>query len=138
VNVETSATNWGFLMTVKVARVPYLNTEPFYNDMERRGLQLQEILPSGIASALRKGEIDAGPVPLVDTFHLGDRFEAVSGFCIATTEQAKSVLLYSKRPIEEMTGARIGVTSEAGSSLHLLQLLLVSKHKVRPEDYVPM
>ena len=125
-------------MTIRVARVPYMNTEPFYNDMERRGLQLQEILPSGVAVALRNGEIDAGPVPLVDAFLLGDRFEPVSGFCIATTEKARSVLLYSKQPIEDMTGARIGVTSEAGSSLHLLQVLLLVKHKVQPEDYVSM
>ena len=125
-------------MTVKVALLPYMNTEPFYNDMERRGLQLQEILPSGIAPALQNGEIDAGPVPLVDTFDLGDRFEPVSGFCIATTEQARSVLLYSKQPIGELAGARIGVNSEAGSSLHLLQVLLLAKHNVQPEGYVTM
>ena len=125
-------------MTIKVARVPYMNTEPFYNDMERRGLQLQEILPSGVASALRNGDIDAGPVPLADTFHLEDRFQPVSGFCIATTEKTRSVLLYSKQPIEEMTGARIGVTSEAGTSLQLLQVLLQTKHKVQPDEYVSM
>ena len=106
--------------------------------MERRGLQLQEMLPSGIARALRNGDIDAGPVPLVDTFHLGERFEPVSGFCISTMEKARSVLFYSQRPIEELTGARVGVTGEAGASLHLLRVLLQAKHKVRAEEYVSM
>ena len=125
-------------MTIKVARVPYMIAEAFYNDMERRGLQLSEILPSGVAPALRNGEIDAGPVPLVESFQLGDEFEPVSGFCIASTEKANSVLLYSTLPVEELTGARIGVTSEAGTSLQLLQVLLLSKYKVQPEAYVPM
>ena len=125
-------------MTIKVARVPYMIAEAFYNDMERRGLQLNEILPSGVAPALRNGEIDAGPVPLVESFQLGDEFEPVSGFCIASTEKANSVLLYSTLPVEELTGARIGVTSEAGTSLQLLQVLLLSKYKVQPEAYVPM
>ena len=125
-------------MTIKVARVPYMIAEAFYNDMERRGLQLNEILPSGVAPALRNGEIDAGPVPLVESFQLGNEFEPVSGFCIASTEKANSVLLYSTRPVEELTGARIGVTSEAGTSLQLLQVLLLSKYKVQPEAYVPM
>ena len=112
--------------------------EAFYNDMERRGLQLVEILPSGVTPALRSGEVDAGPVPLVESFYLGDEFEPVSGFCIATTEKAGSVLLYSKQPIDELTGARIGVTSDAASSFQLLQVLLLSKHKVQPEAYVAM
>ena len=122
-------------MTVNVARVPYLNAEPFYKDMERRGFQLQELLPSEISPALRQGLIDAGPIPLADSFHLEDGFEPVSGFCIATAEQSGSVLLYSRRPIEELTGALVGVSSEAGSSLQLLQVLLQAKNHVRPKGY---
>ena len=123
-------------MTLKVARLPYLNAEPFYIDIERRGLQLMEMPPSGIAGALRTGEIDAGPAPLVDTFHLENGFLPVSGFCIATAGQARSVLLYSRQPIEEMAGARIGVSGEPGASFHLLQVLLLAKYKVQPESYV--
>ena len=123
-------------MTIKVARVPYMHSEPFYNDMERRGLQLQQLLPSGIVPALRSGEIDAGPVPLVDTFDLGDDFQPISGFCVSTMEKSRSVLFYSQRPIEELTGARVGVAAEAGTALYLLQVLLQAKHKVQPEAYV--
>ena len=133
-----SASNWCFSMPIKVARVPYMITEAFYNDMERRGLQLHDILPSGVAPALQSGEIDAGPVPLAESFYLGDGFEPVSGFCVATTEKAGSVLLYSEQPIEELTGARIAVTSEAATSFQLLQVLLLSKHRVQPEAYVTM
>ncbi len=125
-------------MNVSVARVPYLNAEPFYKDMERRGIQLLEMLPSEIAPALQQGIIDAGPVSLVDTFHLEDRFEPVSGFCIATTEQSGSVLLYSRSPIEELTGALVGVCNEPGSSLQLLQVLLQVKYHVRPKSYEAM
>ena len=125
-------------MLVSVARISWLNAEPFYKDMERRGFQLQEMLPSEIAPALRQGLIDAGPVPLVDSFHLEDGFEPVSGFCIATTEQSRSVLLYSRKPIEELTGVTVGVCTEAGSSLQLLQVLLQTRHHVRPEGYGPL
>lgn len=125
-------------MTIKVARVPHLNTEAFYVDMVRRGLELREILPSGVAPAIKAGEIDAGPVPLVDSFYLEDWCIPVAGFCIATTELARSVLLYSKQPVQELTGARIGITEEGTTPLRLLQVLLSSKHKVHPEAYVAM
>ena len=125
-------------MTVNVARVSSLNAEPFYKDMERRGFQLLEMPPSEIAPALRQGLIDAGPVPLVDSFHLEDGFEPVSGFCIATADQSRSVLLYSRTPIEELTGVTVGVCSESGSSLQLLQALLQTRFQVRPEGYGAM
>lgn len=125
-------------MTVKVARVPYLNAEAFYIDMVRRGLELHEILLSGVAPAIKEGRVDAGPVPLTDAFRLEDQCVPVSGFCIATTDKARSVLLYSKQPIDKLTGLRVGVTSESATPLLLLQVLLSLKHKVQPEAYVDM
>ena len=125
-------------MTVRVARVPYLSAEAFYIDMVRRGLELHDILPSGVAQAIRNGEIDAGPVPLVDSFHLEDVCIPVAGFCIATMESSRSVLVYSKQPLEELTGARIGTTEEANTPLRLLQVLLSLKHNLQPEAYVAM
>jgi predicted solute-binding protein len=83
-------------MPIKVGRVPYLDCEPFYFDMARRGIETYEMVPSQLAPAAEKGEIDAGPVPLVDCFRLEDRFQPVSGFCIASTQRAGSIFLYSK------------------------------------------
>ena len=86
-------------MMLKVARTPHLNAEAFYVDMERRGLSLYDILPGGVAAAIETGEIDAGPVPLVDAFRLADQTKPVSGFCIATTEKAMSVSALSGTPM---------------------------------------
>ena len=123
-------------MALKVARVPHLNAEAFYVDMVRRGLELQEILPGGVAGAIRRGEVDAGPVPLVDAFQLEEECKPVSGFCISTTEKARSVLFYSKQPVEDLGGARIAVPEDSGASFSLLQVLLTLKFGVQPEAYV--
>lgn len=125
-------------MAIKVGRVPYLHCEPFYFDMERRGIELHEMTPSALASAAQEGEVDAGLVPLVDSFRLEDRFQPVSGFCVASTEQSGSVFLYSTRPIEELGGARIGITDEDSTAPKLLQVLLNLKHRVQPEAYVSL
>ena len=123
-------------MTLKVARVPHLNTEAFYIDMERRGVELREILPSSVAQAIRNGEVDAGPVPLVDAFLLEDRCRPVAGFCLASMEKARSVLLYSKLPVEDLNGSRIGLPGDADTPHRLLQVLLSLKYQVQPEAYV--
>ena len=65
-------------------------------------------------------------------------FEPVSGFCIATADQSRSVLLYSRQPAEELTGVAVGACDEPGSSLQLLQVLLQIKHGVQPRGYTAM
>lgn len=130
---------WCTSMTIKVGRIPYLNSEPFYFDMARRGgFDFYELVPSALASPLEEGAIDAAPVPLVDCFRLEDRFLPVAGFCISTAEKSRSILLYSTKPITELTGARIGVTSETSTSLRLLKVLLTLKYQAQPEAYVTL
>ena len=125
-------------MTLKVGYVPYLHAEPFYFDMERRGLELVEMLPSALATAAENGEIDAGPFPVVDGFRLQDRFEPVSGFGLACVQKAGSVFLYAREPAEALQGMRIGVMNGASTSLWLLKILLKLKHQVQPSAYVAL
>jgi chorismate dehydratase len=120
---------------MKVGRIPYLSCEPFYFDMERRGIALHEVVPGAMAEAVAQGDIDAGPIPLADCFRLTDQCQYVSGFCLATIRKAGSVLLHAKHPIEALTGARIGIPGEAATSLRLLQILLTFKYQVQTEAY---
>ena len=125
-------------MAMKVGRIPYLSCEPFYFEMERRGIALYDLQPRALAGAVAQGEIDAGPVPLADCFHLADDFRFLSGFCVATIRKAGSVALHAKQPVEALHGARIGIPGEAVTSFHLLQVLLALKYQVPSATYVSL
>jgi chorismate dehydratase len=125
-------------MAMRVGRVPYLHSEPFYFDMARRGIELYEMVPSALVSGAEHGEIDAGPIPLATSFRLEDRFQPVAGFCVASVKRAGSMCLYSTRPIADLHGAHIGVTDEASNAPRLLQVLLRLRYGVQPAAYVPL
>lgn len=125
-------------MTMKVGRIPDLEYEPLYFDMARRGIQIYAMRPSQLAASVATGEIDAGPVPLVDCFRLEERLQPVSGFCLACAKRAGNILLYSKQPIEQLKEARIGSADEKSTTLRLLQVLLSLKYHVQPTAYVPL
>jgi chorismate dehydratase len=101
-------------------------------------MALYDLVPSALTAAITKGEVDAGPVPLVDCFHLADQCRFLAGFCVATIRQARSVLLHSKQPIPTLSGARIGVPSAAATSFRLLQVLLALKYQIQPAAYVTL
>lgn len=57
-------------------------------------------------------------------------------FGIAVEELARSVLLFARRPVEELGGARIGVTGESSTSVRLLKVLLENRYGLAPVEYV--
>lgn len=125
-------------MALRVARIPYLHAEPFYCDMERRGLVLYEMVPSAVAAALLDGEIDAGLVPVVDGWRYADRLQPVAGFCIATVQRSSHIFLYANQPIDTLSAMRIGVTSEAVTAVRLLDMLLQVRYGQQPSTFVTL
>jgi chorismate dehydratase len=125
-------------MAMRVGRIPYLHAGPFYFDMARRGIELYEMVPSALVAAAERGEIEAGPVPLADSFRLEERFQPVAGFGVASVKQAGSMFLFSTVPITELDGATIGITDEASSAPRLLQILLRLRYGVQPAAFVSL
>ena len=124
-------------MTARIGRIPYLNSEVFYYGMPAEAdVELHPLTPRALSGAATEGGLDAGPVPLVTCFELEDTFKPLGDFCIATVEKAHSILLYSKRPIEELTGAVVGVTGETSTSVRLMKTLFAWRFNVSPRQYV--
>lgn len=125
-------------MVLSVGRVPELHTEPFYFDMQRRGIALYDMMPSALAAAVMDGEIVAGPLPLVDCFRLAESLQPVAGFCVAGMRRTGGALLYSTKPIADLAGAHIGITDEDPTAVQLLEVLLRVKYHIQPAAYVAL
>ena len=123
-------------MAVRVGRVVQLSFEPFYIDMERRGVELRDFGFGQVAEAIREGEIDGGPVPLTHSFDLEDCAVPVAGFCLAAAARSGSNLFYSRKPIEELGGGRIALSEVDQTTVQLLQVLLAEKYQVNSPELV--
>ena len=121
-------------MAIKVGRVPHLNFEPFYIDMERRGVVLRDIALNSVAEAVREGEIDGGPVPLTDSFGMEEYADPVAGFCLAAASRAGSNLLYARKPIDELDSARIATADMERRGVVLRDIALNSVAEVPLTD----
>lgn len=110
-------------MTPRLGRIPYLNTEPFFADDQVRANAVVEV-PSRMIDIARLGAVDIAPLPVVAAFDDPDRFRPVGGLGIAASGAARSVLLRSRLPINQLSGASIGVIDETATSVRLLKVLL--------------
>ena len=126
-------------MTTRIGCIPYLNSEVFYYGMAGEpDIELFPLIPSALSRAAVEDGIDAGPVPLVTCFELEDTFKPLGAYCIATVGKARSIFLYSKRPIEDLNGTVMGVTAETTTSVRLMKTLLAMRFQVTPGRYVDL
>ena len=124
------------MTTTRVARVPYLNSAPFYQGLalgERH--ELTDCVPRALGERAAAGELAAGLLPLADYLRLEDTFERVGRFGIAVRGRARSVLLFSRKPLRQLDGAVIAVTEETSTTALLLRLVLEQRHRITPAAY---
>ncbi len=122
-------------MTPRLGRIPYLNTEPFFADDEVRANAVVEV-PSRMIDLARLGAVDIAPLPVVAAFDHPDLFRPVGGLGIAAAGAARSVLLRSRVPIDQLSGASIGVIDETATSVRLLKVLLQFRFDISRTTFV--
>src|SRR5262245_6192504 len=93
--------------------------------------------PRALGRAVRAGLVDAAPLSLVDLHDLGEQAVGLP-FGIAVRGCVRSVLLFSRQPIDALHGAAIGVTDETSTSVELLRVLLALRFEWRPVRWMPV
>ena len=106
----------------RIGYMPYLNSAVFYEKLEGDWFDLIELPPRNMADAMIKGELDAGPLPIAEVLRMqGDVVTGTLG--VASDGPARSVLLFSDVPVEEMSGKSVAVTGHTSTSVQLLRIL---------------
>ena len=97
---------------------------------QQGAFDLRFSLPSECADALRSGTADIGLVPVIELARQPD-LVALPGCAIACRGPVRSILLVSKKPMEEIES--FAADSGSRSSVAMTQVLLERKHGVFPQ-----
>ena len=118
-----------------VARIPYLNAEPYYADWSNLPGTSVDLVPRRLGEEARAGNVDAGLMAVADWFSLENEFERVAALGIACKGEVESVLLLGRSPVESLSGARVVLTSESSTSAALTRVLLERQHQLEGVRY---
>lgn len=117
-----------------ISIVEYLNTAPLvwgFTDGPLAGkYELSFTVPSLCAEALRRGEADVAIIPAIEYQRIED-VVALPGMSVAAKREVRSILVLSKRPIEQ--ARRVALDSYSRSSAALVRLLCAEHWRIRPE-----
>lgn len=113
-------------MPERLGIVSYANVAPLHYRLEPWGDEIEFVygVPSELNRMLLAGEIDLTLISSIEFLRWRDRLTALPDFSIATLGPVYSVMLFHWRPVDELDGARIAVTTESATSVQLLRVLL--------------
>jgi chorismate dehydratase len=118
-----------------LARIPFLNSAPFYARWDEAPGTTVDLPPRALGEEARAGRADAGLMAAADWFTLEPEFERVGPFGISCRADVRSVLLFSRRPIEELGGATVDLTEHSMTSVALSRILLAVRHGLTGLSY---
>jgi len=113
-----------------VGKIPYLNSIPFYAHLSIPDTKFLHAVPRRMGMLSAKGMMDAGLFSLMDYLSQEERLEPM-GFCIASRDQVKSVMLFSNEGWCDLEGKRIGIINDTATSVQLLRTLLDKRYGVQ-------
>jgi chorismate dehydratase len=121
---------------VRISIVEYLNTAPlvrgFTHGTLRGKYELSFTVPSQCAEALRSGAVDVAIIPAIEYQRIPD-LVVLPNLSIASKESVRSLLLVSKKPIQEV--ARIALDRSSRSTQALTRILCEKFWHIAPEFF---
>src|SRR5271169_2341466 len=128
-----------FMPGLRISAISFLNTAPLMWDFEHgdaaSNFDIAYTVPSSCAAALAAGEADIGIIPAFAYAQIPG-LVILPNIAIASKDRVRSILLVSKKPIEEVQ--TVATDSSSRSSVALLQVLfakfLGGRRQLTPHD----
>jgi chorismate dehydratase len=121
----------------RVGHIQFLNCLPLYWGLMRSGalldVELTKDSPDRLNAALVAGDLDVGPISLVEYLRHADDLLLLPDLAVGSDGPVLSVNLVSTRPLAEITRVALGSTSRTG--VLLAQMLLTERYGVCPEFF---
>jgi len=115
-------------MALRIGQIEYANCTPLFTALKKNfdcaGYEFVNGVPSRLNGMLSRGEID---LCISSSFEYGKspgKYYLLPGLSISSIGAVKSIILFSRMPIEELADQTIGLTTESDTSVNLLKIIL--------------
>ena len=123
----------------RVGHIQFLNCLPLYWGLVTSGalleLELTKDTPDRLNDALVRGDLDIGPISLVEYLRHADELLLLPNLAVGSDGPVLSVNLISTRPLAELDGRPVALGSTSRTGVLLAQMLLAERYHAEPEYF---
>jgi chorismate dehydratase len=122
-------------MTLSIGHIHYANCTPIFTALAAHfdcsGYRFVPGVPAQLNALLRSGGLDLSPSSSIEYAQAHQEYCLLPELSISAIGPVKSVLLFSRVPIEELDGATVGLSAESDTSVNLLKVLLARRYGLK-------
>lgn len=119
-------------MTLRIGQIGYANVTPIFTALTRNfptaSYKIVRGVPSYLNVLLAKGDIDLCPSSSIAYAKSPEQYYLLPDLSISSIGPVKSVLLFSRVPLNELEGCTVGLTTDSDTSVNLLRIVLARSH----------
>jgi chorismate dehydratase len=123
----------------RVGHIQFLNCLPIYWGLMRSGalidVDLRKDTPDRLNAALVAGDLDIGPISLVEYLRNADDLLLLPNLAVGSDGPVQSVNVVSTRPLAELDGRPVALGSTSRTGVLLAQMLLAERYGAQPEYF---
>ena len=123
----------------RVGHIQFLNCLPLYWGLARTGtlldFELTKDTPEKLSEKLVQGDLDIGPITLVEFLRNADDLVAFPDIAVGCDGPVMSCVIVSQVPLDRLDGRRVALGSTSRTSVRLARLLLSERYGVQPDYY---
>lgn len=124
----------------RVGHIQFLNCLPIYWGLVRTGalldVELTKDTPDRLNELLVAGDLDIGPISLVEYLRHADDLLLLPGLAVGSDGPVLSVNLVTQAPLDALDGRRVALGSTSRTSVLLARMWLAQAHGVHPDYFV--
>ncbi|MEU8825982.1 menaquinone biosynthesis protein [Streptomyces sp. NPDC048636] len=121
----------------RVGHIRFLNCLPLYWGLGRTGalldVELTKDTPERLSDLLVAGDLDIGPVSLMEFLRHADDLAVLPGIAVGCDGDVMSCEIVSRKPLADLGGARVALGSTSRTSVRLAKLILAERHHAHPD-----
>lgn len=116
---------------IRIGAVSYLNAVPLWTDIARLAPEAEVVvdLPSRLADALATDQLDVALIPSIEQLRQSDT-QIVSDACVSCEGPVRSVMFYSRVPVEQIR--TLALDEGSRTSATLIRILLRERFHLEP------
>ncbi|WP_177504232.1 menaquinone biosynthetic enzyme MqnA/MqnD family protein [Anaerosinus sp.] len=124
----------------KLGHINFINCLPLTYSFEKegfgKGLNITSAVPTVLNNDIVNNRLDVSPVSSIVYARNSEKFLIMPDVAISADGNVQSIILVSKKPIEELTNDKIILTAKSATSHCLLKIVLNKAYGARPNYYI--
>ncbi len=119
-------------MTLRIGQIDYANCTPIFTTLQKyfdcSQYHFVRGVPAVLNEMLAQGEIDVCPSSSIAYGFAPEKYCLLPELSISSIGPVKSVLLFSRVPLDALNNQTIGLTAESATSVNLLRIILAKQY----------